>query len=382
MNNAEGDAWANPSSVHGAGRAARRYVEDSREQIARLLEVSPRDIVFTAGGTEANHLALSGARWLVTSRIEHPSIVAQAEALAVGGARVEFVDVGASGIIEPLAIEEALLRVLGDCPPSVRDAQAGGISNLNTPLVAVMAVNHESGVLQPIQEISERVRALGARLHVDAVQLLGKGNSDPLHYADSISLCAHKIRGPKGIGALAFGCGWTPEPLTRGGAQERGLRPGTVDAVAVAGFAAALSRVDASREGYKRAAHLRECLEERLLRDARPAITLHGREQPKHNHVLNFRVEGWKGDELVAALDLAGICISSGSACSAGSSEPSTIISAMLGREAAVGAVRISFGEESTQQDLDVLFSALSKLGILPPQNGIQKSTEVTFAQD
>lgn len=365
MAEAEERTWANPSSTHHAGRQARSAMEDAREQVGRLLNVSPRDVLFTGGGTEANHLALSGARWLVTSRTEHPSITAEAERLIERGGRVEFVEVEESGRISPQALAAALERVLGPAPPPLLDKAEGGLTNENTPLVALSAVNHETGHIQPTSELARVVHEGGARLHLDAVQLLGRGTLAHLEGFDSVALASHKIRGPKGVGALAFGCGWTPLPVSRGGAQERGLRPGTVDATALVGFGAALSRLDASLAGYESAGELGRTLRAVLRSRGRRPIYLHGGETARLEHVVNFRADGWKGDELVAALDLEGICVSSGSACSAGTAEPSAVIQAMLGRDAARGAVRVSFGEGSTKADLDHLVRALERLGVL-----------------
>ncbi len=361
---AEESAWANPSSVHAAGRKARRAMEDTRELLAQTLRFSPRDVVFTGSGTEANHLALSGARWLVTTETEHPSIVAQAEQLRDRGAHVAFVPVDPGGRIDNEALAEALDQVLQADKPVRPNEAEGGWDNQNSPLVAVSAVNHETGVVQDLEALSKVVHGRGARLHVDAVQLLGRGPREQLQYADSISLASHKIRGPKGIGALAFACGWTPLPVGRGGAQERGLRPGTVDALGLVGLGAALKRLADSEAGYVKAGVLGRQLAETLRARATRLVTFHG-DGVRLEHVVNFRVEGWQGDELVAALDLLGICVSSGSACSAGTAEPSRVIQAMLGREAARGAIRVSFGEESTQADLEQLCAALQKLGIL-----------------
>lgn len=365
MLEAEERTWANPSSTHHAGRRARSALEDTRESLARILAVSPRDVVFTSGGTEANHLAVNGARWLVTSRTEHPSITAEAERLMDRGARVEFVEVAASGRITPEALASALDRIIAAEPHERLDSASGGLTNENTPLVALSAVNHETGHIQPTRELAQVVHERGARLHLDAVQLLGRGPLEHLEGFDSVALASHKIRGPKGVGALAFSCGWTPLPVGRGGAQERGLRPGTVDATALVGFGAALSRLEESVEGYTRAGQLGRAFVSVLTARARAPIFVHGGPGARLDHVVNFRAQGWKGDELVAALDLEGICVSSGSACSAGTAEPSAVIQAMLGREAARGAVRVSFGETSKEQDLEHLVLALERLGVL-----------------
>lgn len=365
MQEAEERSWANPASTHQAGRRARSSVEDTRELVGRTLEVSPRDVVFSGGGTEANHLALSGARWLITSRTEHPSITAYAERLLFEGARVEFVEVTESGRITPEALADALDRVLAGEHLAPRDSADGGLTNENTPLVALSAVNHETGHIQPTRQLAQVAHERGARLHLDAVQLLGRGPLEHLEGFDSVALASHKIRGPKGVGALAFACGWTPIPLARGGAQERGLRPGTVDAIALVGFGAALARLEASLASYQSAGRLGRSLVSALRTRARRPTFVHGGEDARLEHVVNFRADGWKGDELVAALDLEGICVSSGSACSAGTAEPSAVIQAMLGREAARGAVRVSFGETSTERDLEQLMRALERLGVL-----------------
>jgi cysteine desulfurase len=363
MELAESEAWANPSSVHHSGRAARRHVEDARETLAKVLKVHPRDVVFTGGGTEANHLALSGARSVVTTRIEHPSIVKEAESLQAKGCQVVFAPVTPGGWVSPEAIDAALAVVTRDAPAE----KPPECSNRFIPLVAVSGANHETGVLQPIREIAEVVHSRGARLHVDAVQLLGRGKLSHIEGFDSASVASHKLRGPKGVGALVHECGFLLTPLGRGGAQEKGLRPGTIDATALAGFRAALLRVEQSEVAYRAAADLGDELRRTLVQLGGGKITLHGSDVPALGHVVNFRVAGWRGDELVAALDLEGICVSSGSACSAGTAEPSAVILAMLGAEAARGAVRVSFGESSSARDLEALVGALTRLGALSP---------------
>ncbi len=366
MDAAESIAWANPSSIHSAGRAARKIQENARERLAQTLSRSPRDVIFTGGGSEANHLALSGARTLVTSRLEHPSIVAQSEWMSEHGCHVIYVDVDEGGRVLVPAIEAALRDAVG--PPleeALVDRSGGGFNNRNTPVVAVMAANHETGVIQPLAEVHQLTQRYGARLHVDAVQWMGRADPEFLLHADSLAIAAHKFRGPKGIGALVFECGWTPLPFSRGGAQERGLRPGTVDAVGLAGLDAALERLDESEAHYQEVSQLAQKLSEHLSQCARVGLHFHGSDVPHLGHVLNLRFEGWQGDELVAALDLAGICISSGSACSAGTAEPSPVITAMLGRDAAEGAVRISLGEETRLDDLRSLVTALEGFGLL-----------------
>lgn len=331
MQRARERAWANPASNHAAGRAARDELESARELLAHVLGFHPRDVLFTGSGTEANNLALHDATALVVSRLEHPSVVACAQALEQKGVPVAWLPVHRDGYVEPEAVSDALERLRG-----------------KQPTVAVLAANHETGVLQPLAAIAERVRAAGARLHVDAVQLLGRGSVECLAVADTVSVAAHKLRGPKGIGALLWRPGRPPTPLLRGGAQERGLRPGTQDAVAAAGFRAALERLAESVAAYQALGPLRDRLEAELA-----PWTYRNGAGPRLPHVTNFSVRGWRGDEVVAALDLHGVFVSSGSACSAGTTEPSPVIEAMLGRERASQAVRVSLGETTTAQDVE-----------------------------
>jgi cysteine desulfurase len=340
MADAAAEGWGNPASVHGAGRRARALVEDARETVGSALGVDARDVIFTSGGTEANNLALRGAKALVTSRLEHPSVVRVAEHLEAGGVPVRWLPVPPSGRIEPGDVERALSEM-----------EPGAV-------VALMAVNHETGVIQPVSEVAALVSARGGHLHVDAVQAVGRLELDALAGAHSLAVTAHKVRGPKGIGALAFRAGRAPRPLLLGGAQERGLRPGTVDAVAAAGFRAAVQRLGESRRRYEALAPLRDELERAL--SARALVN--GGDAPRAPHVSNLSFTGQRGDELVAALDLQGVRVSSGSACSAGTTEPSTVISAMLGRERASGAVRVSLGEDSDREQLEYAIAAFVRV--------------------
>lgn len=340
MARAAEDAWANPASVHALGRRARALVEDTREKIAEICAVHPRDVLLTSGGTEANNLALSRAPGIALSRIEHPSLTRVAEEASARGVPVAWVAVTASGRLEPEAYREAL-------------------SGLPRGAVAVlMAANHETGVIQPLEQVALVAHELGATLHVDAVQALSKLEPETWRFADSLALAAHKIRGPKGIGAFAFRGSNAPRPVLVGGSQERGLRPGTVDPVSAAGFLAALDRVGAGPERYRALAPLRDELEQALAGVAE----INGGGVPRLPHVSNLSFRASSGDELVAALDLIGVCVSSGSACSAGTTEPSSIITAMLGRERARAAVRTSLGETTTPMQLQAAISAFRRV--------------------
>ena len=333
-------AWGNPASVHGAGRRARAEVEAARDALAGLLDADPRDVVFTSGGTEANNLGLRGAVGLATSRLEHPSVTRVAERLEAEGIPVEWLPVSAAGQVDVDFVVPALDRL----PPG--------------STVAVAAVNHETGVIQPVAEVARAAWTAGARIHVDAVQAIGKLEPSTFRQADSLVVAAHKIRGPKGIGALLWRGGLPPSPVLVGGAQERGLRPGTQDAAVCAGFRVAVERAREAPRRYAGLAASRDRIEAFLLEWGQ----LNGDRTLRAPHVTNVSIDDWRGDELVAALDLEGIRISSGSACSAGTAEPSPVVAAIAGVERARRAVRISLGETTSAQDVDRVLAALARV--------------------
>ncbi len=341
MREASERAWANPSSVHEDGRIARAVIEDARAEVGLLTSCDPRDVVFTSGGTEANNLALRSAfetasaepRVLVTSRLEHPSVARVAEALAAEGrARVHWLRVLPSGVLDLEDLARAL-DTRGD-----------------VGLVAVQAVNHETGVVQPLAEVIRiaRDRSRPVDVHVDAVQAWGKVEI-PCGFR-SATIAAHKIRGPKGIGALVTRPRASVSPLLLGGAQERGLRPGTLSATLAAGFGAAARRARGRSAEYAHIAHLRDSIET-TLGDLGGQVA--GASSPRAPHVSNVIFEGWSGAELVAAVDLEGVSVSSGAACSAGTVEPSPVLTAMVGEAAARGGVRLSLGDDTTAADVD-----------------------------
>lgn len=346
------DAWGNPASIHGTGRRARARVEDAREAVGSLVGRDPRDVYLTSGGTEANNLALWHAfadglskqndprQTLIVSRIEHPSVVKFADYLATRGVVVAWVSPAPSGRVDPNAITEAMDRV----------ASEGAI----VKLVALQAVNHETGVIQPVNEVAEICRARKTLLFVDAVQAVGKLPRSTYEAADLLSLAAHKFRGPKGVGALATRPSVHLRRLLYGGAQEKGLRPGTQDPVACAGFAVAAERAKEMPARYAAIASVRDELERDLsvLSQRLGVNTALNGAGDRSPHVTNMSFAGWLGPELCAALDLEGVAVSSGSACSAGTAEPSPVLEAMVGRERALSAVRVSLGEDTTPDDV------------------------------
>ncbi len=345
MTGALGAVWGNASSVHAVGREARARVEDARSSVGALLGFDPRDVVLTSGGTEANNLALTsvvgrgGA--LVTSRLEHPSVVAVAEHLASRGVEVVWLDPTASGLIEVADVDAAL---------AARPSRPA--------LVSLMAVNHETGVIQPVAEVADVAHRHGALLHVDAVQGVGKLPRSAWAPADLVSMAGHKLRGPKGVGALGARPGLKLVPVLRGGAQERGIRPGTVDPVALVGLGAACARATSGPERHATLGPLRDRLEAALV-ELGGLVNGAGRRVP---HVTNVSFPGWVGAELVVALDLEGLAVSSGSACSAGTAEPSPVITAMLGKERARGAVRFSMGETTDAAEIEAAIRVFARV--------------------
>lgn len=331
-------AWGNPASVHEHGQRARAIVEDARNAVGELAGCDARDVTFTSGGTEANNLALTALMAdggvLLASRLEHASVARLAERWAAQG-RARWLRVGSDGRIDLGHLGEELARA---------DVRA----------VAVQAVNHETGALQPVREIIERAHAAGARVHVDAVPAWGKVER-PGDGADTRSLAAHKLRGPKGIGALVVRPGVAAIPVLLGGGQERGVRPGTVDAALCAGLAVAARHARSGPGHAAGLAALRDRLEAALIglgavRNAPGA--------PRAPHVTSLAFAGWDGPELVAALDLEGVSISGGSACSAGTMEPSAGIAAAHGEARARSTVRLSLGETTTAEDVAFALAA------------------------
>jgi cysteine desulfurase len=350
MVDAARNAWGNPASVHAFGRAARMRVEEARAAVARLARCDVRGVVLTSSGTEANNLALRSAfaddarrgTVLVTSRLEHPSVARVAEALErEGRAHVHWLRVRPEGTID-------------------LDDLASACQRRDVSLVAVQAVNSETGAVQPVREAIEIARMAGASVHVDTVQAFGR-TTDLADEADTRSLAAHKIRGPKSIGALVSRPGVALTPVLLGGSQERGLRPGTVDPVAAAGLAVAARHALTSPDRWAACAPLRDAFEAGLLRLARNA-RVNAVAAPRAPHLTNIAFPGWEASELVAALDIEGVAASGGSACSAGTSEESSVLAAMGDAEAASSSVRFSLGEDTTMGDIQAALAAAQKV--------------------
>lgn len=346
------DVWANASSQHGAGQQAKRTLAAARATIAGALGCKAREVVFTSGATEANHLAVLGLgasatasavrRRLVFGATEHAAQLKLAHALAAQGRPVDFIAVRPDGVLDL----DSAARVIG---PDVA-------------LVSVMAANNETGVLMPIADVKALAQAAGAPLHVDATQLVGKLPFDFAALgADAVSLSAHKLHGPKGIGALLVRDG-VPLAAQFPGSQERHRRGGTENLPAIVGFAAALERLADVLADAARIAALRDAFEAGL-RAALPGVHVYGASAPRLPGTSCLRVGRLDADTVLQRCEQIGVCASSGSACSSGGSEPSHVLSAMgVPRDEALGAVRFSLGAATTARDIDYLLAALPPL--------------------
>ena len=335
-------AWGNPSSSHPLGQTARRTLDAARRALAAWLGCKPAEIVFTSGATEANTIALRGAvaracgarRRLLVSRVEHAGLLKLVRELQAQGTPLDFIDVRRDGALD-LAAAQAQMRD-------------------DVALVSVMAANNETGVLMPIAALARMAHACGALLHVDATQLVGRLPFDfAASGADLASLSAHKIGGPKGVGALLLrhGLAW---PALFAGTQERGRRGGTENLPGIAGFAAAAGRLMTGEPLPARAARigrLRDRLEQGLRE--RLAIEVYGATQPRLPNTSCLRIAGLHADEVLNRLERLGVIASAGAACMAGADEPSHVLLAMgVAREEALGAVRFSLGDDTTEDEI------------------------------
>jgi cysteine desulfurase len=350
------DLSGNPSSVHAEGRQARRLVEEARGRVAEAVGASQRNVIFTSGGTEANALALTpglrrgsgvpvGRLW--ASAIEHASVLAAGR---FPTAATGTIGVTRSGLVDL----DRLRAALQDSPPA---------------LVSIMLANNETGALQPVAAAAAIVHAAGGLLHVDAIQAFGKIPFDiKAMNADLVTLSGHKIGGPKGVGALVLAEGVLGfEPLLRGGGQELGRRAGTENVAGIAGFgAAAKAAMAALAEDAIRLETLRDRLEAALRKT--PDAIVFSNDVPRLPNTTLFTVPGLKAETAVIGFDLAGVAVSSGSACSSGKVQPSHVLEAMgFGGEMAKGAVRLSLGWSTSEADIDRCLEAWRKLaGTLP----------------
>lgn len=333
------ETFGNASSVHREGQSARRVLEEARDAVAAFVGAKPREIVFTSGGTESNNAAILGLvppgrrSHIVTTAIEHPSALEAVRVLEGRGCAVTRVGCDRTGAVSASAMIEALTP--------------------ETALVVMMLAQSETGVLQPVEEVAAACRARGIALHCDAVQAAGRIPVDVERLgADTVAFSAHKMHGPKGIGALRVRTGVALDPLLVGGAQERRRRAGTESVPLAAGFAAAARLAAAPGEG-ERVGALRDRLERRLL-DALPGARVNGATAPRLPNTINLLIPKCDAEAIVIALDLRGVAVSTGSACSSGRVEPSRVLIEMgLSEEDARSSIRLSLGRFTTEDEIE-----------------------------
>lgn len=350
------ERYGNPSSLHVFGQQARKGLEAARETVAAVLGARPQEIVFTGGGSESDNLAIAGVmranatrgRHLIISAVEHSAVTACARALEKEGFEISVAPVSSHGALD-LRRFESLVRP-------------------DTVLVSVMLANNETGVIQPIRQLSDMLKARGVLLHTDAVQGVGKIPAKVNELGvDLLSLSAHKIYGPKGIGALFVRAGTRIEPIIHGGHHEHGLRGGTAAVPLAVGLAKALELVESERDNeMPRLRALRDMLETELLR-ALKGVVVNGKGAERLPQISNMSFEGVNGERLLLNLDAKGVAVSTGAACTTGVEEPSHVLTAMgLPRDLAFGSVRFSLGKWTTDRDIrdavDAVIACVRKL--------------------
>jgi cysteine desulfurase len=340
------DTTGNPSSVHAEGRAVRAIVERAREEVAQLVNAKPSEVVFTSGATEANNWVMA-AGWdeICVSAIEHDSVLVPARA---SGARLASLPVSRSGIVDVEAAMATLARA--------RERSARVLASL-------MMANNETGVIQPVAEVAAEARRLGAVMHVDAVQAPGRVDIDFAALgAEAMVLSAHKLGGPRGVGALIIRDGVALTPFIKGGGQERRRRGGTENVTGIAGFGAAAAALKREVDAVARISRLRDMLEDGVIRST-PAAVIVGREAPRVGNTACIALPGKPAETLVIKLDLDGIAVSAGAACFSGKVKASHVLEAMgLGLDIAGSAIRVSLGPETSEGDVAAFLAAWEKV--------------------
>jgi cysteine desulfurase len=346
------DKFGNPSSIHGFGREAKVALEEAREKVAQLLGVSSSEIFFTAGGTESDNLAVKGTAFanrnkgkhIITSRIEHHAILESCKFLEKEGFNVTYLPVDSKGVVYPEDLQKAVQN--------------------DIILVSIMYVNNEVGSIQPMEDISRIVKDKGIYLHTDAVQALGKIPIDVRKLnVDMLSMSGHKIYGPKGVGAIYIRKGVRITPWSHGGHHERSRRAGTENIPGIVGFAKAVELTLRELDDQNR--HLKNLTETfyRKLVETVPDVILNGDLNSRAVNTLNLSFKGVEGESIILSLDLKGVAVTSGSACTSGTLEPSHVLSAMgIAPEIAQGAIRFSFGRGNTMEDVEYVASILPEI--------------------
>jgi cysteine desulfurase len=346
------EKFGNPSSIHAAGREARAAIDDARDRLANLLGAKPHELIFTSGGTEANNLAILGlarsraarGKHLISAKTEHHAVLNAVEHLEkFEGFEVTWLNVSENGLID--------LNQLAD---SIRD---------DTVLVSIMHANNETGLIQPLRRISEICRKHGVLLHSDMVQSFGKISGEAVSFVDAASFAAHKIYGPKGAGLLFLRSGIPIEPIQFGGAHENQRRPGTENVAMITGMAAAAEFVQRDREFEQaRQRKLRDQLWQEISGQTE-SVVLNGDANCRLANTLNVSLPELDSETMLMALDLEGVCASSGSACMVGSVVASHVLLAMgLPLALAKSAIRFSLGKHTTAEEISTTAGIVSEI--------------------
>lgn len=345
------DKFGNASSLHSFGQEAAEALILSREQVAAVLGAEPQEIIFTSGGTESDNMAIKGAalmnssrgRHVITSAIEHPAVLRTCEELEIEGFEITYVPVDNEGILDMQFLEDSIRK--------------------DTILISIMHANNEIGTIQPIKEISELIAEREIILHTDAVQSVGKIPVDVNELGvDMLSISSHKLHGPKGVGALYLRNGVSIRPLVQGGGHERGLRPGTENIPGIVGFAKAMS---IAREQLEMDSMHMERLRDSMIKkicSRIPHVRLNGHEKKRLPNNVNMSFRYVEGESLLMLLDMSGVAVSTGSACSSKSQKASHVLTAIdPGVDYIHGSLRFTLGRENTMEEIDIAVGLLEE---------------------
>ncbi|MGB2770395.1 MAG: cysteine desulfurase NifS, partial [Candidatus Zixiibacteriota bacterium] len=344
--------FGNASSIPGFGREAKVALEEARETVVGIIHAASSEVFFTSGGTESDNLAIKGTAFanrkkgkhIITSEIEHHAVLESCKFLEKEGFEVTYLPVDSQGLVDPDDLRQA-----------IRD---------DTTLVSIMHVNNEVGSIQPVEELCTIAKDKGVYFHSDAVQSVGKMRVDvQTSNVDMLSMSGHKIYGPKGVGALYVRKGVRITPWTHGGHHERSRRAGTENVPGIVGFAKALELMNQELEDQRE--HMKNLTETfyRRLVQSIPDVVLHGNSTKRIPNILSLSFKGVEGESVILSLDMKGVAVASGSACTSGTLEPSHVLSAMgVPPEVAQGAVRFSFGRDNTMEDVEYVLSLLPEI--------------------
>jgi cysteine desulfurase len=344
--------FGNASSIHGFGREAKVALEEAREKVAEVIHAASSEVFFTSGGTESDNLAIKGTAFanrkkgkhIIISEIEHHAVLESCKFLEKEGFEVTYLPADSQGLVDP-----------DDLKKAIRD---------DTTLVSIMHVNNEVGSIQPVEELCAIAKDKGAYFHSDAVQSVGKIRVDvQTSNVDMLSMSGHKIYGPKGVGALYVRKGVRITPWTHGGYHERSRRAGTENVPGIVGFARALELMNQELEDRReQMKNLTETFYRKLV-ESIPDVVLYCDSNKRIPNILSLSFKGVEGESVILSLDLKGVAVASGSACTSGTLEPSHVLSAMgVPPEVAQGAVRFSFGRDNTMDDVEYVLSLLPEI--------------------